>query len=224
MADGFFTDWATRSQSRDFFLTTELYSSCCCFLQCGVFFFPEDFKEHFKNRRIEQGSWMLYPGICLFGVKSIFELTVFLRSRHRKEISICKGFFCSVPERECWPWNTKAFCQWRMDLHNELNSIFLALFTLGLPINLSWAPSLVPHPLTGMSGLEFIWVFLGSMIDLMEFWLKPFVVLVNHSQPVCCPPRLRCPDSVGQEDSRCLHGVSFCIQNLPGNEDFSLHP
>ena len=49
MTGGFFTDWATRSQSQDFFLTTALYSSFCCFLQCGVFFFPGDFKEHFKK-------------------------------------------------------------------------------------------------------------------------------------------------------------------------------
>ena len=36
--------------------------------------------------------------------------------------------------------------------------------------------------------------------------------------------RLRCQDSARVEVSRCLHGVSFCIQTLSGRGVFRLHP
>ena len=58
----------------------------------------------------------------------------------------------------------------------------------------------------------------------MELWWKLFVILLTSSEQVCSHSRLRCQNSARVEVSRCLHRVSFCIQNLPWRRIFRFHP
>ena len=158
-------------------LCTPLSAASC---SVGFSFSLEILRNISKNRRIEQGRRMHYPRICLFGVKSILSWLFWEVDTGRKSPFIRASSALYLKEN-VGPETQKHFVsgEWICIMNPTLSFCFVYS---GLPINLSWAPPPAPHPLAGMSGLGFIWVFLGSMIDLKEFWLKPFVVLVNHSQ------------------------------------------
>ena len=63
--------------------------------------------------------------------------------------------------------------------------------------------------------------FSRNMKCAMGLWLKLFVTLVTPSGQVHSHSRLRWHDSASVEVSRCLPGVSFCIQNPQGEESSS---